>query len=58
MLATEKIQRAKEYLEQAEQCIKEDNKRLAVGNLDHVKDNVFGAIYLLIAEVIEEEGDY
>lgn len=58
MLATEKIQRAKEFLEQAEQCIKDDNKRLAVGNLDHVKDNVFGAIYLLIAEVIEEEGDY
>jgi len=57
-LATEKIQRAKEYLEQAEQCIKDGNKRLAVGSLDHVKDDVFGAIYLLIAEVIEEEGDY
>jgi len=58
MLAAEKIQKAREYLEQAEQCVEEGNNRLAVGNLDHVKDNVFGAIYLLISEIIETEGDY
>ena len=36
----------------------ENNKRLAVGDLDHAKEYVLSAIHLLIAEIEDEEGKF
>lgn len=57
-LSAEKIQKARHYLDLAEKHLADGNKRMAVGSLDHVKDHVRGAIYITIAEIEHEEGEY
>jgi len=57
-LTAEKLQKARKYLDLAEQHLADGNKRMAIGSLDHVKDHVRGAIYITIAEIEHEEGEY
>lgn len=54
-LSEKKIRKAMDSLERALHNIKNGNKRLAIGDLDFVKENSQEAIWILLAEIEEEE---
>jgi hypothetical protein len=56
MLAREKIIKAMESLELALNNLDNDQKRLTVGDLDFAEDKIKAAKYVLISEIIEEDG--
>lgn len=58
MLAKEKIQQALDKLLEAQKHLDQGNKRLSVGALDHVKEDVVASIHVLISEIEESEGKF
>lgn len=56
-LATKKIKKAIKNLEKALHNIEEGNKRLAVGDCDFSKENSQEAIYILLAEIEQEQNN-
>jgi len=58
MLAESRIHKAIAACQQALELLDKDEKRLAVGQLDHAKEYVLASIYLTIAEVEEEDGQF
>jgi hypothetical protein len=56
MLAKKKIHKAMESLQRALDNLEKGEKRIAVGDLNFVKENAQEAIWILIAEIEEENG--
>jgi hypothetical protein len=56
-LAEKKIRKAMDSLNKALSSIKKGDKRIAVGDLDYVKENAQEAVYILLAEIEEETVD-
>jgi hypothetical protein len=54
-LAVKKIHKAMDSLNKALASIEKGDKRIAVGDLDFVKENAQEAIYILLAEIEDEE---
>lgn len=57
-LAQSKIEKAIYSCQLALEKLQNGNMRLAVGDLDHSKMNVLASIYLLIAEIEQQEGKF
>jgi hypothetical protein len=53
-----RIQKAIEHCKKALNHLENNNKRLAVGELDYLKDYIISSIHLLIAEIELEEGRF
>jgi hypothetical protein len=53
-----RIQKAIESCKRSLDQLENNNKRLAVGDLDHAKEYVLSSIHLLIAEIEMEEGEF
>lgn len=58
MLAKTKIEKAITSCQRALRNLDDSNKRLSVGDLDHAKENVIAAIHLIIAEIVDDEGEF
>lgn len=56
-LAVKKIHKAIDSLQKALHNIEDGNVRIAIGDLDYVRENAQEAIYLLIAELEEKTVD-
>lgn len=57
-LAQTKIEKAINSCQRALENLQKSNKRLAIGDLDHSKEFILASIHLLIAEVVEDEGEF
>lgn len=57
-LAQSKIEKAIASCQRTLENLNKGNKRLAIGDLDHAKEFILASIHILIAEVIEEEGEF
>jgi hypothetical protein len=56
MLAREKLLKAINSCQLALENLDQDNKRLAVGDLDYAEEYMKAAQLIMINEIIEEEG--
>jgi hypothetical protein len=57
-MAQTKIEKAIMSCNRALENLQQDNKRLAVGDLDHAKEFVLASIYILINEIKDQEGRF
>ena len=57
-LAKSKIEKAMNSCSRALENLNNGNKRLAIGDLDYCKEFIIASIHILIAEVIESEGEF
>lgn len=56
MTPENKIRKVIESCEKALELIGKGEKRLAIGTMDHAKDDILASIYLMLAEIeLEEE---
>lgn len=54
-LAKKKIHKAMDSLQKALTSIEKNEVRIAIGDLDYVKENAQEAIYILLAELEEKD---
>lgn len=57
MSSLEKLEQMMEHYKLTVESINSGDKRKALYHADHVKDQIQAAIYLLLAEIEEEEGN-
>ena len=58
MSSLEKLEKLQEYYSAAVESLNSGDKRKALYYCDHVKDSIMASIYLLLAEIEEEEGKW